>query len=78
MKPLGETATKTLSRTRQASLHVPSSELYAIAAEITPTGFRMLPRALVSALAAESVCLRRKSSAAARDQTVVDQKSRVL
>ena len=35
-------------------------------------------RALVSALAAESACLRRKSSAAARNQPVVDPKSRAL
>jgi hypothetical protein len=59
-------------------LHIRSSELYAIMSEITPTGFRMLPRALVSALAAESACLRRKSSAAARDQTVADRQSTVL
>jgi hypothetical protein len=38
-------------------LHIRSSELYAIMSEITPTGFRMLPRALVSALASSRVCM---------------------
>jgi excisionase family DNA binding protein len=58
-----------------ASLHFPSSELHPIASKITPTGFRILPR---MALPAMPAWFRRKSSAAARNQTLVDRKSRVL